>query len=124
MDVAEEHPAGKVEHQGRSYYFCSASCVQKFQTDPQISDPSTLRSSPSPGTQKVEYTCPMDPEVRRMGPGTCPKCGMALEPVNFEAPGSRVEYTCPMHPEIVRDEPGFCPICGMALEPREVTEKK
>ncbi len=122
MDVAEEHPAGKVEHQGRSYYFCSASCVQKFQTDPdKYLTPQPSGAVSAPGTQKVEYTCPMDPEVRRMGPGTCPKCGMALEPVNFEAPSSRVEYTCPMHPEIVRDEPGFCPICGMALEPREVT---
>ena len=56
-----------------------------------------------------------------MGPGTCPKCGMALEPTLPTAPASRVEYTCPMHPEIIRSEPGICPICGMALEPREIT---
>ena len=54
------------------------------------------------------------------GPGTCPKCGMALEPVEVTAPATKTEYTCPMHPEIVRDEPGTCPICGMALEPRTV----
>jgi Cu+-exporting ATPase len=62
----------------------------------------------------------MDPEVRQKGPGACPKCGMALEPVDA-APATKTEWTCPMHPEIVRDEPGSCPICGMALEPRTVT---
>jgi Cu+-exporting ATPase len=68
------------------------------------------------------YTCPMHPEIRQPGPGSCPRCGMALEPVAPAAPvGARVEYTCPMHPEIVRDGPGACPICGMALEPRTVT---
>jgi len=67
------------------------------------------------------YTCPMHPEVRQPGPGSCPKCGMALEPVGAEAPSARAEYVCPMHPQIVRDAPGSCPICGMALEPRTVT---
>jgi len=67
------------------------------------------------------YTCPMHPEVRQPGPGSCPKCGMALEPVGAEAPSARTEYVCPMHPQIVRDAPGSCPICGMALEPRTVT---
>ncbi len=66
------------------------------------------------------YTCPMHPEVRRDAPGSCPKCGMALErvvPVEVATPAP-TEWTCPMHPEIVRDAPGTCPICGMALEPR------
>lgn len=63
----------------------------------------------------------MHPEIRQEGPGSCPKCGMALEPAGISAPASKIEYTCPMHPEIVRDEPGNCPICGMALEPRTVT---
>jgi len=67
------------------------------------------------------HTCPMHPEVRQEGPGSCPKCGMALEPLAPSAPAARVEYTCPMHPEIVRDQPGACPKCGMALEPRTVT---
>jgi Cu+-exporting ATPase len=68
-----------------------------------------------------EYTCPMDPEVRQKGPGDCPKCGMALEPVIAALPVTKTEYACPMHPQIVRDAPGFCPICGMALEPRMVS---
>jgi len=67
------------------------------------------------------YTCPMHPEVRQPGPGFCPKCGMALEPVGAETPTTRTEYVCPMHPQIVRNGPGSCPICGMALEPRTVT---
>jgi len=59
--------------------------------------------------------------VRQGSPGSCPKCGMALEPDLATAPSTRIEYTCPMHPEIVRAQPGACPICGMALEPRTVT---
>src|SRR5262245_12184601 len=62
----------------------------------------------------------MHPEVRQASPGTCPKCGMALEPV-APARTRAVKWTCPMHPQIVRDAPGACPICGMALEPSEVT---
>jgi len=68
-----------------------------------------------------EYTCPMDPDVRQLGPGDCPKCGMALEPVVVALPTTKTEYTCPMHPQIVRDAPGSCPICGMALEPKMVS---
>ena len=67
------------------------------------------------------YTCPMHPEVRQEGPGSCPRCGMALEPEGISAPTVKTEYVCPMHPEIVQDGPGHCPICGMALEPRTVT---
>ncbi|RFF26899.1 copper-translocating P-type ATPase [Wenzhouxiangella sp. 15181] len=62
----------------------------------------------------------MCPGVESDEPGTCPKCGMALEKAQ-SGPSTKTEYTCPMHPEIVRDEPGDCPICGMALEPRTVT---
>ena len=69
----------------------------------------------------VIYTCPMHPEVRQAGPGTCPKCGMALEPVVDTQPATRTLYTCPMHPEVEQDHPGTCPKCGMALEPKTVT---
>jgi Cu+-exporting ATPase len=64
------------------------------------------------------WTCPMHPEVRSPVPGSCPSCGMALEPVHVQA---TTQWVCPMHPEVVRDEPGSCPICGMALEPRSVS---
>ncbi len=68
-----------------------------------------------------EYTCPMHSDIRRNGPGTCPKCGMTLEPVAAAVPVTKTEYTCPMHPQIVRSAPGNCPICGMTLEPRSIT---
>lgn len=64
------------------------------------------------------YTCPMHPEIQQKGPGTCPKCGMSLEPQTPTLARSKTEYVCPMHPEIVSDHPGSCPKCGMALEPR------
>src|SRR5260370_15934194 len=60
----------------------------------------------------------MHPEIRQNHPGSCPKCGMTLEPVAPIQPVSKTEYVCPMHPQIVRAEPGNCPICGMTLEPR------
>ncbi|WP_367027481.1 copper-translocating P-type ATPase [Methylococcus sp. ANG] len=66
------------------------------------------------------YTCPMHPEIRRAGPGSCPKCGMALEKIAGPASEAGIEYVCPMHPEVVRLQPGHCPVCGMALEPRTV----
>jgi Cu+-exporting ATPase len=72
----------------------------------------------------MKFTCPMHPEVQAGNPGSCPKCGMELEPATIPAPARHTEYTCPMHPEIVRDAPGSCPKCGMALEPREVTTQE
>ena len=70
--------------------------------------------------RKSNYTCPMHPEIRQVDPGSCPKCGMALEPMGVPVVATKTEYTCPMHPEIVQDHPGNCPKCGMALEPRTV----
>ena len=65
----------------------------------------------------VDHTCPMHPDVVRDAPGSCPKCGMALDAVVAPQRTTRTQYTCPMHPEVVQDEPGSCPKCGMALEP-------
>jgi len=81
-------------------------------------------SSPDAPADGDVYTCPMHPEIRQEGPGSCPKCGMALEPETVTAPPARTEYVCPMHPEVVRDAPGACPICGMALEPRTVSDEE
>ena len=63
----------------------------------------------------------MHPEVRSDKPGSCPKCGMALEPLMPVLAAPATKWTCPMHPQIVRDAPGTCPICGMALEPMTIT---
>ena len=120
MTIDPADAAGHTEHKGQTYYFCNPSCLERFEADPdRYLDPGRKEAAPPAGAGAAEYTCPMDPEVRQRGPGACPKCGMALEPVDA-APVSRVEWTCPMHPEIVREEPGACPICGMALEPRTV----
>lgn len=69
-------------YQGRPYYFCSAGCRAKFEGNPQ------KYLSPQEAAPVVEgavYTCPMHPEVRQVGPGACPICGMALEPEDVGA---------------------------------------
>jgi P-type Cu+ transporter len=108
MDVDPAAAAGSVEHKGTTYYFCSKHCVSKFQADPDrfatapgAAGPSMLptlvviqppgvasqnRPQPThalPG--RVNYTCPMHPEIVRDGPGSCPICGMALEPMSVSA---------------------------------------
>ncbi len=120
MSIAPADATGTVEYKGTTYYFCNPSCEAKFRDHPENYAGADRPATPAV-PEGVEYTCPMDAEVRQIGPGSCPKCGMALEPATFVLPKARTEYTCPMHPEIVRNEPGSCPICGMALEPREVT---
>ncbi|MBV9009887.1 MAG: copper-translocating P-type ATPase [Verrucomicrobia bacterium] len=65
-----------------------------------------------------KYLCPMCAGVESDSPGTCPKCGMALELNPTFRSANNVVYTCPMHPQIEQDRPGTCPICGMALEPK------
>ena len=120
MTIDPADSVGEVEHRGHTYYFCNQSCLDQFTADPERFLDDQRRTAVTQADMGREYTCPMDPEVRQQGPGACPKCGMALEPVDV-APVTKTEWTCPMHPEIVRDEPGSCPICGMALEPRTVT---
>jgi Cu+-exporting ATPase len=127
MRIAPGDAVGRHVHEGTTYHFCSTKCLEDFEPTRRSSrGPAevTATSSTSGSPDDAEYTCPMHPEVRQSGPGTCPKCGMALEPVTVTPPAARTEYTCPMHPEIVRDQPGSCPICGMALEPRVVTGKR
>lgn len=119
MDVSpdsEHHYKYKSKH----YYFCSDSCLHKFKANAE-SYLNKDTTSLEPGDDTAIYTCPMDPEIKQKGPGTCPKCGMALEPMGVPVAATKTEYTCPMHPEIVQDEPGNCPKCGMALEPRTIT---
>ena len=120
MTVTAEQAAGSAEHEHQTYYFCSEGCLRKFRDDPEryLSKQNPLVEEVSRG---AEYTCPMHPEVREIGQGSCPDCGMALEPVAVQGPQHRTDYTCPMHPEVVQDEPGSCPECGMGLEPRTIS---
>ncbi len=67
----------KASYQGMDYFFCCAGCRQKFSADPEKY---LVPRKEEAQDQNAWYTCPMDPEVRQRGPGTCPKCGMALEP--------------------------------------------
>lgn len=75
---AETAAGGSSLYKGKTYYFCNPSCKEKFDKDPEA----VLNPAPAPkGLENVEFTCPMDPEIVQMGPGTCPICGMALEPM-------------------------------------------
>ena len=138
--TVDQATALRAERDGETFYFCSEHCRQKFLGQPQL----TVKSDhgnhshregeqhhdrshhghehatvkPSPATK---YFCPMDPEVVSDKPGSCPKCGMALELNPTWKAEKKTIYTCPMHPEIEQDHPGTCPICGMALEPNTVS---
>ena len=72
----------KAEHAGRPYYFCSAGCRAKFLAEPdRYLDPAAAAAKAEPVPEGTIYTCPMHPEIRQVGPGSCPICGMGLEPV-------------------------------------------
>ena len=113
--------AHKVRFENIDYLFCCAACEKKFSADPDGYLSGRIQREAAaefvPGTL---YICPMDPEVEEDRPGSCPVCGMALEPAGGPVMATRTEYTCPMHPEIGQQHPGSCPDCGMALEPLTV----
>src|ERR1044072_9254522 len=88
MTVDPEHAAGSVEYQGKTYYFCSTHCVHRFRENPEpflntpaIQPIGITRQAPAKPKSDQKYTCPMHPEIIRDGPGRCPICGMALEPL-------------------------------------------
>ncbi|MFV2057057.1 MAG: heavy metal translocating P-type ATPase, partial [Thiohalomonadales bacterium] len=129
MTVTQDS-ANHTEHEGKTYYFCSEGCLNKFTASPEQylkkdsccggkHDHHETNVSSAPAGAATSYTCPMHPEVVEDHPAACPKCGMALEPMGIPAT-TKTEYTCPMHPEIMQDHPGACPKCGMALESRTV----
>ena len=80
MRVDPGKTAHRAEHHGSTYFFCGAGCRTKFLADPERYLAPTQPKAP-PAAQGAIYTCPMHPEVRQVGPGSCPKCGMALEPL-------------------------------------------
>ena len=123
MTIEEKEAVATSLFKGKVYRFCSEACKSDFDKKPEVflKSGGTVGVTSNARVTGTEYTCPMHPEVRQVGPGSCPKCGMALEPATPVLAVSKKEWICPMHPEIVRDEPGTCPICGMTLEPRTVT---
>jgi len=96
MTVNPDATTGSYEFEGKTYYFCSAHCLDKFRADPE----QFLSKSIAPGASQP--------------------VGIRYESKPIAAPGAQ-SYTCPMHPQIVSGSPGSCPICGMALEPRTIT---
>ena len=86
MTVDPAAAPASLQYEGNKYYFCCPHCAQKFQADPKrYLHPETRPAEaetppPPPAGGKVEYICPMDPEILSDRPGNCPKCGMALEP--------------------------------------------
>ncbi len=142
MNINKESAVAFKEWQGVQYGFCSQHCHDSFLAEPEKyvvateQNNETTHACCSPAStadhskhdhgkmKKISsgtYTCPMHPEIREDSPGSCPKCGMALEPVAPIQSEVGTEYVCPMHPDVVQDKPGDCPICGMALEPKTVT---
>ena len=98
MMVDPRKSAGKVAHAGKTYHFCSPRCVERFRNEPEkfLSSPGSAGMEQSPHSQQpatpaapqpknVRYTCPMHPEIVQIGPGSCPICGMALEPMDIVA---------------------------------------
>src|SRR5215203_1403572 len=82
MSVDPHTAKHRAEHVGQPYYFCSAGCREKFLADPaRYVDPSVAAEEAGPVPEGTIYTCPMHPEIRQVGPGSCPICGMVLEPV-------------------------------------------
>jgi P-type Cu+ transporter len=105
MTVAPEKAAGKAERAGKTYYFCSKGCAERFSDDPEkfLTAPGTVEMKHSPALAERE---------------TVQHTGAAA--LRAASDGKKVRYTCPMHPEIVQTGPGSCPICGMALEPMDI----
>jgi Cu+-exporting ATPase len=106
MMVDPQKSANQVEHGGKAYYFCSARCAERFEKNPEkfLLSPGTAgmehhssapiddankQSGPTPpaiaSSKTARYTCPMHPQIVQIGPGTCPICGMALEPMDVFA---------------------------------------
>jgi Cu+-exporting ATPase len=105
MTVTQDTAAGKKEYKGEIYYFCSQNCLNKFSANPDAFVNRDAQQKTSAQQERQQQT---DSQREHL----------ASAPEKVTNP---VEYTCPMHPEIVRDKPGSCPICGMALEPRVIT---
>jgi Cu+-exporting ATPase len=139
MNVEGGKAAAKVEHGGKTYYFCAPGCAKRFQQAPEkyvrdLKQPITAAglvnlqsATQSAQASTVVASAPAgDEHSAHKGPAS----HHAADKVDSSARSAKqtpetestkhARYTCPMHPEIVRDRPGSCPICGMALEPMDV----
>ena len=132
MQIDPESAAAVVERDGEKFYFCSLHCRDAFAGERKAKSgehdccggddhsPNETGKAARERPPAKKYFCPMCEGVESDTPGSCPKCGMALERnPTFREPAKTI-YTCPMHPQIEQDHPGNCPICGMTLEPKNV----
>jgi Cu+-exporting ATPase len=104
MTVNPEKAAAQFDYDGETYFFCAQGCAQKFSANPErylnrsanavpadaaakltSIQPAALSPVPAPDQKQIRYTCPMHPEIVQLGPGTCPICGMALDPMDIAA---------------------------------------
>jgi P-type Cu+ transporter len=133
MNVDPNKAAAKVEHGGKTYYFCASGCAKRFQQAPEkylqpvrnVSGPAGLVNLHGNPLSSAAATAPAKEDAQRTtnrvsSATTTPEMGHRPSPENLSAADPQVRYTCPMHPEIVQIGPGSCPICGMALEPMDV----
>ncbi len=90
MNVDPATSQHRLEHERGTFHFCCAGCKSKFEADPERYLDPAAADREEPAHPSAIYTCPMHPEVRQRGPGSCPKCGMALEPetVSLEDEGN------------------------------------
>ena len=79
MSVKITDTSRKHDHQGTTYHFCGEKCRTRFKADPYFYLSGNAKIRGKLAVKGVSYTCPMDPEVVQDTPGTCPKCGMALD---------------------------------------------
>lgn len=123
MSVDPAKSAGKVEHNGKTYYFCSKRCAERFGQDPEkfLAAPGTTGMEHSHAHGQAQGPAPSQASVHAGHEHTSHTAAPAPQraaPVASSPQG--VRYTCPMHPEVVQIGPGACPTCGMALEPMDV----
>ncbi|WP_419900902.1 heavy metal-binding domain-containing protein, partial [Roseomonas sp. USHLN139] len=85
MEVDPVRTPHHAHHDGAAFHFCSAGCKSKFAADPGKYLKAERAAPPTAADKAATYTCPMHPEVRQQGPGNCPICGMALEPLEVTA---------------------------------------
>ena len=96
MTIEEKDAIGSSHFKGKTYSFCSEACKTDFDKEPDafVKSEGTVGVTSNARVAGIEYTCPMHPEVRQGGPGSCPKCGMALEPMGVPAAATKNRYTC------------------------------
>ncbi|MCO6415830.1 heavy metal translocating P-type ATPase, partial [Siccirubricoccus sp. KC 17139] len=86
----------RLEHGGTTYHFCSAGCRTKFEADPDKYLKPEKAAAPTAAEKAAIYTCPMHPQIRQQEPGSCPLCGMALEPLEITAEAAPSEELADM----------------------------